>query len=391
MPHPDDETRQLRSRVRALRDAMDGRVPGDNRRTPLAACKVFAEAAVPTSAGKFFACHPVDVSGVVPGGTAVFTADTEKTMYVDVLGPRVPVTGDMMAAASVGFRWVASIGVPYSPCVVCVQPRTPCGGLTGATVTVYHHGATDGAFIDDASNDTVVATGVTDSTGYFCANVSPGVYMMKVESTGYQTVRLLAYACISGCAGLGAAEFSLGNSATINTSGKTTTCVCSYIIKLDPVLGYIPDLGQPPLNQGYNTFSSTDSIHSVRTHPYDPFNCTLSAGTNAGVFFRFGCPGDGLEPTVFYDTFAFYYAFHVVKLVDPGSDALCVGMVAGNLSVAGTVTSVELSPFRVTGSWATTYSLGSAFESSTDPTTYDPVALGWALPALPVSGGFVIE
>lgn len=57
--------------------------------------QVFAERSVPTNTGPFFAIHPVTFSGSpAEGAPLTLTPDTSVTLYVYVVGGRVPVAGD---------------------------------------------------------------------------------------------------------------------------------------------------------------------------------------------------------------------------------------------------------------------------------------------------------
>lgn len=69
--------------------------------------QVFNNGSIPTTVDKYFACHPVEPGGAeCEGCTPTFTADSG-TVFVLVIGPRVPVAGDYLMAEPIGGRWVA--------------------------------------------------------------------------------------------------------------------------------------------------------------------------------------------------------------------------------------------------------------------------------------------
>jgi hypothetical protein len=135
----DRELTALRRRQAELAERLD-RDPGDTLAAgPALLVQVFAEAAVPTVALKYFACHPVKVGGAETEGTApTLAADAGQKLYVAVLGTPVPVAGDYLIARLVGGRWVAGKGVAapalsssICPTVTACNVREP-----GSVVTV---------------------------------------------------------------------------------------------------------------------------------------------------------------------------------------------------------------------------------------------------------------
>jgi hypothetical protein len=120
------ELRTLRHRQADLVARRDHRPGTTIMQGPVRAVQVFAQAAVPTTVPRYFACHPLVTGGVEGEGQAlVATPDTAQVLYVAVLGPRVPVAGDRLIARLVGPRWVADSGKSTS---------APPGGCSGSGV-----------------------------------------------------------------------------------------------------------------------------------------------------------------------------------------------------------------------------------------------------------------
>lgn len=73
---------------------------------PAMVVQTFAEGTYPTAAGRYFACHPVVVSGIEDENENVLTApDTNTIMYVANLGSAIPPAGTKRVATLVGGRW----------------------------------------------------------------------------------------------------------------------------------------------------------------------------------------------------------------------------------------------------------------------------------------------
>lgn len=68
--------------------------------------KTFAESTYPTSAGSFFACHPVEADGTeVEGDAATFAADTSRTLHAYNLGSEIPPAGTITVAVAQSGLW----------------------------------------------------------------------------------------------------------------------------------------------------------------------------------------------------------------------------------------------------------------------------------------------
>jgi len=105
--------------------------------------QVFAKTTVPTETGKFFACHPVTPDGTEAEGSVPTFSIASETVYVLVVGPRVPVAGDMLIAKSVNGRWVAASGKVGCPSNSITFRLTAClgAGVPGATVEFWQDGS----------------------------------------------------------------------------------------------------------------------------------------------------------------------------------------------------------------------------------------------------------
>ncbi len=61
----------------------------------------------PTAAASFFASNPTEIDGSeVEGGTASYTADASKVVFILNVGTQVPPAGTRVVAHAVGGRWV---------------------------------------------------------------------------------------------------------------------------------------------------------------------------------------------------------------------------------------------------------------------------------------------
>jgi hypothetical protein len=83
---------------------------------------------MPVALDHYFACHPVEVDGDAAEGVAgTPVVDTSSTVFVDVIGTRVPAVGDYLECFFIGGRWVAESGGGH---VVAVCPNcTACDGI----------------------------------------------------------------------------------------------------------------------------------------------------------------------------------------------------------------------------------------------------------------------
>lgn len=132
------DARLLRERLAELEGRISRRpsapAPGTGRRVG----RVYSPGAMPTGPGKFYACHPVVVTGSeIEGGTPVLSEDTSRTFLVTLLGGTAA-AGDYLVCRRVDHRWVSCKGgasTPVNPYSVCVRAAV-CNGtwlLDGAT------------------------------------------------------------------------------------------------------------------------------------------------------------------------------------------------------------------------------------------------------------------
>ncbi len=161
--------------------------------------RVFAEATLPTAPERYYAGHPVAVSGPqAEGAVLTLTPDTGRTEYIAVFG-RAPKVGDHLAAAIVGNRWVAGAGKGGcdSPIRVTVSV-VACPPLGGGPFPVYKYGI-DGAKVtiaQDDEDDQVALTSGAAGVDQFHPRVAAtpvflipaaGTLRIKIEAAGYQT------------------------------------------------------------------------------------------------------------------------------------------------------------------------------------------------------------
>lgn len=103
------ELRTLRDRQEAARVALDRIGYASPGSAPMLV-QVYQQTTIPTATGKFFAAHPVDPGGAEgEGNTPTFSADSG-TVFVLVVGSRVPIAGDYLIAEPIDGRWVAESG-----------------------------------------------------------------------------------------------------------------------------------------------------------------------------------------------------------------------------------------------------------------------------------------
>jgi hypothetical protein len=228
----DRELRVLRHRQAGLVAARDFRPGTTIMQGPVRAVQVFAEAAVPTTVPRYFACHPLVTGGVEGEGQAlVATPDTAQVLYVAVLGPRIPVAGDKFLARLVGSRWVADLGkstiVTAPSCGrICIQPAsncTPFPAISGATVTVTSKQVVSIAVTAGGTGFTsppTVAFGGGVGSGATATAVVSGGAVTAVNVTAGGNFTSTPTVTFSGGGGTGAA-------ATASMSGDTTIGTCT--------------------------------------------------------------------------------------------------------------------------------------------------------------------
>lgn len=67
--------------------------------------QTFTQTTYPTSAGKFYAVHPVLADGTESeGASPTFTVDTSTTLYALNAGTQIPASGTTLIVAAVGGR-----------------------------------------------------------------------------------------------------------------------------------------------------------------------------------------------------------------------------------------------------------------------------------------------
>lgn len=121
-----DEYRSLRDRYAALEAAMDRAAPNPPDGTARRLVQVYNAGSMPTATDHYFAANPVDVgSPEVEGGSAVFSVNSNQTLYVDVVGAGVPSSGDYLTVYGIGGRWIAEMaGNQLCPCSLCCEQGT---------------------------------------------------------------------------------------------------------------------------------------------------------------------------------------------------------------------------------------------------------------------------
>lgn len=104
-----DETQRLRARIDELEAQLSQRLPAHDLGLAQRLVQTFQQTTYPTEPGKFFACHPVEVTGnEAEGQVASYTADTA-TIYVANLGQFTPPVGSRVLATHVPSRWVMRV------------------------------------------------------------------------------------------------------------------------------------------------------------------------------------------------------------------------------------------------------------------------------------------
>jgi hypothetical protein len=223
------EARLLRTRLAALEaraDALGERGDSGARRM---VARVFNAGAIPATTGKFFACHPVAVTGdEAEGATPSLTVDTSQVIYVDVLGTRVPAVGDDLACRRVAHRWVAFGGAAAASCgSLCVGTAENCptlAPLDGVAVTVTSRTVTSLAVAAGGSgyaSPPAVGFGTTLGRGAAAtATLTGGVVTgLVVTSGGFYTGTPAV--TLSGGGGSGASATPAMGTATIGAGTST--------------------------------------------------------------------------------------------------------------------------------------------------------------------------
>lgn len=91
--------------------------------------KVVSNASVPTATGVFYLVNPITVTGTEGETNAgVLNVDASTTVFVDVVGSKPPLKGDLLVCRRVDHRWIAERMNMHSSGGVSV-PGCPCQAL----------------------------------------------------------------------------------------------------------------------------------------------------------------------------------------------------------------------------------------------------------------------
>jgi len=162
-----DRTQDLRGRLDALRGDRAPRLVAQVGR-------VYNAGSMPSSTGKFFALHPVALTGAEAEGGALSQAPALAQDLVYVIGSRVPVAGDGLIYYQVGDRWVAESGK---------------GGTTSFTVNVLGctGGGLGGALVQVKDGATVLGTCTTGFSGCTMTGLPAGTWDLVISAPCYTT------------------------------------------------------------------------------------------------------------------------------------------------------------------------------------------------------------
>lgn len=158
-------SRILRHRLDDLQFAID-QIPDRPSSGPARILvQVYNGGSMPTSVPGMFLGHPIELSGdECEGCLAGKTVDSETSIPVVVLGPKVPVAGDKLVATSVAGRWVAektqttSLEPPFDP---CVGIHTSGGWMLPESITIVGVGELD---LDESLTASCSVTVETEGT-----------------------------------------------------------------------------------------------------------------------------------------------------------------------------------------------------------------------------------
>lgn len=172
------EDRVLRERYDKLARAIDRETNQPTTfKTARQLVQVYDGGSLPTTAGKFFLSHPVQVTGSEnEGETPTYDADTDAAVPVLVLG-KPAVDGDLLVASSVGGRWVAEKGdttpATYSQAFIIVCCNGAVYSGRSLTVSVYNN-----------SDTTLLASGSTSAGGLTLSWLSGGTLPLHLRLSG---------------------------------------------------------------------------------------------------------------------------------------------------------------------------------------------------------------
>jgi hypothetical protein len=252
----------LRRRQTEMEPMLDQQLGQTVTQGPSLLVQVFAETTVPTAALKYFACHPLTISGSESEGTVpTLTVDTTQKLYVAVLGSKVPVAGDNLIARLIGGRWVAENGGGIPAVVSC--------GTIKVTVNGCNTKSMPGAVVTLSRKLVATITVTNGGTGYTSA---PTVTFGTTNGNG-----ATATATISGGA-VTAVTVTAGGAYTAaptvgftggGGSGATATSTLSAATTVDTVTTSL----------GLQTVTITNAGSGYKTNP----NVTVTGGGGSGA------------------------------------------------------------------------------------------------------------
>lgn len=116
--------------VRLRQDGIQRRVIDSRWRAPIQTArqsvKVYDGGSIPTTVPSVFLTHPTWLDADDTEAASYTSADESSTIPVVVIGPGVPIAGDILTAHSIGGRWVAEkdgTSVPTLSCLPCGIPK----------------------------------------------------------------------------------------------------------------------------------------------------------------------------------------------------------------------------------------------------------------------------
>lgn len=186
-----------------------------------------------------------------------------------------------------------------SPCTLCVTPTGPCGPVVGAVVTVWSYSSTSGgvtttgAKLVPSDNTTQVGTGTIGADGApFCLVVEPGVYLIDIQSPGYDTLDFFQLTCTS-CD----KQYPSLAAGTIATGGQTLPLAASTVAGSPPVTT-LPGCGwfdpvhseSPPGVGACGDFPAPAFYAYPSGHgPYGNVLCSTGTDANTKILFNIQC------------------------------------------------------------------------------------------------------
>ncbi len=172
--------------------------------------------AMPSTAGLYFAAHPVSMTGFeTEGGTASLSVSSQ-IIYPLIVGRRAPVAGDILVARGVGTRWVAQKSGVSGP--VCQPCSTPQDGSDNESVSWTLANVL--GYFSQINGATLYCQQCLTSFGLFCATLTCFAPFSNPTSS------CLAFGC-----NVPGASSSIGVTATSFTNPLTFTLsqIGSYV------------------------------------------------------------------------------------------------------------------------------------------------------------------